>query len=54
MVHAAKIMASTAISLIKNPDKLKKAKEIHRDKITLNPYRCPIPKNKKPPIYMNE
>ena len=50
MVHAAKVMASTAVNLLLNPDKLIEAKEIHRKKLKINPYICPIPKDKKPPV----
>ena len=54
MVHAAKVMASTAINLLNNPKKLEKAKQIHKKYLETNPYVCPIPKEKKPPIYIRE
>ena len=50
MVHAAKVMASTAVRLLLNPDKLIEAKEMHRKQLEMNPYICPIPKDKKPPV----
>ncbi len=54
MVHAAKIMASTAITLIKNPKKLRDAKTAFNNQIIKNPYICPIPKNVMPPIFDKE
>ncbi len=54
MIHAAKVMASTAIHLFNNPEKLKKAKEIHKKNLENNPYICPIPVGKKPPIFLKE
>ena len=50
MIHAAKIMASTASTLIKNPKEIDKAKIEFNDQISRNPYICPIPKGVKPPI----
>ena len=50
MIHAAKIMASTASTLIKNPKEIDKAKKEFNDQISRNPYICPIPKGVKPPI----
>ena len=50
MVHAAKIMASTASNLIKNPKKIVEAKKEFDDKIKRNPYICPIPDGVIPPI----
>ena len=54
MVHAAKIMASTAISLLKDPKKLKEVKNNHKKKLAKNSYVCPIPKGKLPPIKFNK
>ena len=50
MIHAAKIMASTASTLIKNPQKIDEAKKNFKDQISNNPYVCPIPDGVKPPI----
>ena len=50
MIHAAKIMASTASSLIKNPQKLDNAKKVFKSQIKENPYVCPIPNGVMPPI----
>ena len=51
MIHAAKVMASTASALIKDPNKLKEAKEAFNLQISINPYICPIPKGVLPPIF---
>ena len=50
MIHAAKIMASTASTLIKNPQKIDEAKKNFDDQISKNPYVCPIPDGVTPPI----
>ena len=49
MIHAAKIMASTASILIKNPEKIEEAKKEFNDQISRNPYICPIPDYVMPP-----
>ena len=54
MVHAAKIMASTAIALIKDPSKLKEAKNTYDEQVSKNPYICPIPEEVSPPIINNK
>jgi aminobenzoyl-glutamate utilization protein B len=51
MIHAAKVMASTASALIKDPNKLKEAKEAFNLQVSINPYICPIPKGVLPPIF---
>ena len=51
MIHAAKVMASTASALIKDPNKLKEAKEAFNLQVSTNPYICPIPKGVLPPIF---
>ena len=50
MVHAAKIMALTAIELFKNPALIHRAKQEHQQKILEKPYRCPIPPDISPPL----
>ena len=54
MVHAAKIMASTACTLINNPKKLNEAKEAFNRQIEKHPYICPIPVGTMPPIIKQE
>ena len=46
MLHAAKIMAYTALKLVEDPELLKKAQAEHRE--TAGAYTCPIPKELKP------
>ena len=50
MIHAAKIMASTAYALINDPKKIDEAKKEFDDQILKNPYICPIPEEVMPPI----
>ncbi|MDR6267187.1 MULTISPECIES: M20 family metallopeptidase [Rhodobacterales] len=50
MIHAAKLMATTARSLIENPDLLASAKAAHAAHLAKTPYECPIPKETQPPI----
>ena len=54
MIHAAKIMASTASALIKNPRKLKEAKDIYDAQVSKIPYICPIPEEISPPVINNK
>jgi aminobenzoyl-glutamate utilization protein B len=51
MVHAAKVMASTAVALIQSPEVLAAAKQMHADKMRETPYKCPIPPEVKPPVF---
>jgi aminobenzoyl-glutamate utilization protein B len=50
MVHAAKVMAATAVALIKSPQILAATRKIHADQLLQTPYHCPIPPEVKPPI----
>ena len=43
MVHAAKVMAATALDLIRDPDLLQRAKAELKERIGGDGYRCPIP-----------
>ena len=54
MIHAAKIMASTASALIRDPRKLKEAKDMHNAHVSKNPYICPIPEEVSPPVINNK
>jgi aminobenzoyl-glutamate utilization protein B len=54
MIHAAKIMASTASALIKDPRKLKEAKDLYNAHVSKNPYICPIPEEVSPPVINNK
>ena len=53
MIHAAKVMASTARALIEDPKNLKEAKEDFDSQVSKNPYICPIPKDILPPVMKN-
>ena len=48
--QGAKIMASTASNLIKNPEKIVEAKKEFESYLSKNPYICPIPEGVMPPI----
>ena len=50
MVHAAKVMAATASSLIQSPETLEAARAVHEERQTKTPYQCPIPAEVSPPI----
>jgi len=50
MVHAAKIMAATAVDVISDETLLARAKKDHQERVTRTPYVCPIPAEVKPPI----
>ena len=49
-----KIMASTASALIRDPRKLKEAKDIYNVHVSKNPYICPIPEEVSPPVINNK
>ena len=50
MIHAAKVMAATAVDLLTNPDLLARVKDDHSARIAATPYRCPIPDSVGAPI----
>ncbi|WP_157115754.1 M20 family metallopeptidase [Ketogulonicigenium robustum] len=50
MIHAAKIMASTAAEVLTNPALLVAAKADHQRRIAKTPYVCPIPADVTPPL----
>jgi aminobenzoyl-glutamate utilization protein B len=50
MAHAAKIMAGTAIDLIRNPALVEAAKAEHKERLDGNPFVNPIPDDVMPPI----
>ncbi len=50
MVHAAKVMAATAIHLINSPKTIDAARAVHDDRQKVTPYQCPIPKDANPPV----
>lgn len=50
MIHAAKVMAATALDLISDPALLAAAKAEHAERLAETPYRCPLPDDLTPPI----
>ncbi len=52
MVHTAKIMASTAVDVLRDPALLAQAKADHRARTERTPYRCPLPRDLPPPLGM--
>ena len=50
MLHAAKVMAATAVELIETPALIAAAKAEHAGKLAEHPYRCPIPDDARPPV----
>jgi aminobenzoyl-glutamate utilization protein B len=49
MVHAAKVMAATALDVVVNPALLARAKAELKDRVGADGYRCPIPDDVVPP-----
>ncbi|MCL2007817.1 MAG: M20 family metallopeptidase [Treponema sp.] len=45
LLHSGKILALTALDIIKNPELLKKAKEEFKDRLAGETYNCAIPKD---------
>ena len=54
MVHTAKVMASTAIDVLKDPALLARAKADHQARLAAEPYRCPLPDGIAPPFSMSK
>ncbi|MEM7022973.1 MAG: M20 family metallopeptidase [Pseudomonadota bacterium] len=50
MVHAAKVMAGTAIDCLTTPELIEAARADHAARLAKSPYRCPIPNDVSPPI----
>jgi aminobenzoyl-glutamate utilization protein B len=50
MVHAAKIMAGTAVDCLRTSSLIEAARADHAAKLAQSPYRCPIPDDVQPPI----
>jgi aminobenzoyl-glutamate utilization protein B len=50
MVHAAKVMAGTAMEALRSPALIAEAKADHKKRTGGRPYACPIPDDVKPPI----
>ncbi|MBL8701247.1 MAG: amidohydrolase [Alphaproteobacteria bacterium] len=54
MVHAAKVMAGTAIEVLSDPGLLARAKADHAARTKATPYVCPIPDDVEPPFDMSK
>jgi len=54
MVHVAKVMAGTAIDVIRDQTLLARAKADHQTRVTDTPYVCPLPPDVEPPIEMSK
>ncbi len=50
MVHVAKVMAATAVEVLKDKALLDRVKADHAARLAASPYVCPIPPEVKPPI----
>ncbi|MCR4265229.1 amidohydrolase [Nitratireductor sp. ZSWI3] len=50
MVHAAKILAHTAVKTLTDPTLVSEAKAYHRALLEKDPYVCPIPADTMPPL----
>lgn len=53
MLHAAKIMALTAMDLYQDAGKMKQVRAEFEKAVAEQPYRCPIPEDVHPPSYPN-
>jgi len=53
LVHVAKIMAGTAVDVIRDPTLLAAAKADHAARTAATPYVCPLPPEVTPPIRMS-
>ncbi|QDY70829.1 M20 family metallopeptidase [Qingshengfaniella alkalisoli] len=52
MLHAAKVMASTARAALTNSKLIAQAKQAHSEHLADFPYSCPIPADTKPPTFI--
>jgi aminobenzoyl-glutamate utilization protein B len=50
MVHAAKIMAGTAIDVMTDETLMARAKRDHQERVGATPYICPLPAEVEPPV----
>jgi aminobenzoyl-glutamate utilization protein B len=50
MVHAAKVMAGTAVDCLRMPSLIEAARADHAARLAQSPYRCPIPDDVQPLI----
>lgn len=50
MIHAAKVMAGTAMDVMNDELLMARAKQDHQERTTATPYVCPIPPEVQPPL----
>ena len=50
MVHAAKVMAGTALDVMNDELLMARAKQDHQERVAATPYVCPIPAEVQPPL----
>jgi aminobenzoyl-glutamate utilization protein B len=53
LVHVAKVMASTAVDVIRDETLLARARADHQARVGKTPYVCPLPAELEPPIRMS-
>jgi aminobenzoyl-glutamate utilization protein B len=53
LVHVAKIMAGTALDVLRDETLMARAKADHQARVGKTPYVCPLPDELDPPIKMS-
>ncbi len=53
MVHVAKVMAGTAVDMLRDPALVQAAKADHAARVGRTPYVCPLPPELEPPVKMS-
>ncbi len=53
LVHVAKVMAGTALDVIRDETLLARAKAEHQARVGRTPYVCPLPAELEPPVGMS-
>jgi aminobenzoyl-glutamate utilization protein B len=54
LVHAAKVMAGTAVDALEDETLIRRAQEDLRRRLEAEPYMCPLPPDLDPPIEVSE
>lgn len=53
LIHVAKVMAGTAVDMLRDATLLDAAKADHRARVGRTPYVCPLPPELEPPVKMS-
>ena len=53
MLHVAKVMAGTALNVLRNPELAERTKADHQAQVGRTPYVCPLPVDLLPPVTMS-